>query len=202
MAIQQKHDAGAVSGTARSVGVGTDAQALHNVGGKGDFGLPARTTVAKAHDGEIEGRPAGSAPGYTGAKGVRTTGVGSAGGEPGHDSGGDLDTDFNGFGTSGSLAAKPVDSDELTGADVTDGSRDKFASGRPATGRNGIRPGSHGTAPGFKGDTVDHSGTDTSTNSPNAAGSVTPASRGGDPGAEGEITGDEASGNVDQGAEV
>ena len=199
MAIEQKHDTGATG--SKTGAVGTDAKALHDVGGKGDFGIPSRTNVAKAHDGEIEGRPVGSAPGYSGAKGVRTTGVGGTGGEPGHDSGGDLDTDFNGFGGTGAIAAKPADPSELTGADVTDGTRDKFASGPPAAGRNALRPGTHGTAPGFQGDTVDHSGTDTSTNSPNAAGGVKPA-RGDDPGAEGEVTLDEASGDVDQGAEV
>ena len=199
MALEQKHDGGSTnSGNAP---VGTDPKALKEFGGKGDFGIPARSGVAKAHEGVIEGRPAGSAPGYSGAKGVRTTGVGGTGGEPGRDSGGDVDLDFNGFGGTGPLAAKPVDPSELTGADVVDGTQDKFASGGPAQGRNTIRPGTHGTAPGFKGDTVDHTGSDASTNSPNSAGTVKPA-RGNDPGAEGEVSMDEATGDVDQGAEV
>ena len=201
MAIEQKHQDGPPAAAGKSGPVGTDAKSLHAVGGKGDFGIPARTTVAKAQDGQIEGRPAGTAPGYSGAKGVRTTGVGGRGGEPGHDSGGDIDLDFNGFGGSGPIAAKPVDPSELTGADVTDGSRDKFASGGPAAGRNTIRPGTHGAAPSFKGDVLDHTGGDASTNGPNAAGSVK-STRGDDPGAEGEVTFDEASGDVDQGAEV
>jgi hypothetical protein len=199
MAIEQKHQDNAGGG--RSGAVGTDPKALHDVGGKGDFGIPARSTVVKATDGEIEGRPAGSAPGYSGSKGVRTTGVGGRGGEPGHDSGGDIDLDFNGFGGGGAIAAKPVDPSELSGADVTDGSRDKFASGGPAAGRNTIHPGTHGTAPAFKGDVVDHGGGDASTNGPNAAGSVNPSREDG-PGTEGEINLDEASGDVDQGAEV
>ena len=199
MAIQQKHDT-----TAPTTGgpVGSDPKAVYDVGGKGDFGNPVHVDVVRENeDGVIEGRPAGSAPGYSGAKGVRTTGVGGTSGEPGHDSGGDVDTDFIGFGGGGAISAKPIDPEELTGADVTDGSRDKFASGGPAAGRNTIRAGAHGTAPGFRGDVVDHSGDDTSTNSPNAAGTVK-AAEGDSNGAEGEISMDEASGDVDQGAEV
>jgi len=201
MAIEQKHQGPTASTGGKAGAVGTDVKALHDFGGKGDFGIPVRTTVVKEREGDIEGRPAGSAPGYSGAKGVRTTGVGSAGGEPGHDSGGDVDHDFNGFGGSGPMAAKPVDPSELSGADVTDGSRDKFASGPPAAGRNAIHPGTHGTPRGFKGDVLDHTGTDASTNNPNDAGSVNSA-QGEEPGAEGEINRDEASGDVDQGAEV
>jgi hypothetical protein len=200
MAIEQKHEQAVAITSPTGGAVGTDAKAAHDMGGKGDFGIPVRSAVAKAHEGEIEGRPAGSAPGYSGSKGNRTTGVGSLGGEPGHDSGGDLDTDLIGFG-GGAIAAKPVDPDELTGADVTDGSRDKFASGGPAAGRNAGHPGTHGASRSFRGDAVDHSGDDASTNSPNAAGTVTPA-RGEEPGAEGEVNLDEASGDVDQGAEV
>ena len=196
MALQQKHDASPSTSTP----VGSDAKALHEVGGKGDFGTPVHVDlVRETEDGEIVGRPAGSAPGYSGAKGVRTTGVGSVGGGPGRDSGGDVDTDDAGVGRS--ISAKPVDPDELTGADVTDGSRDKFASGGPAAGRNAIKAGAHGATPGFKGDVVDHSGDDMSTNSPNAAGTVK-ADRGNEQGAEGEVSMDEASGDVDQGAEV
>ena len=201
MAIEQKHESKTPAAPSGAP-VGSDPKALHDLGGKGDFGIVARDPVIRDREGDIESRPAGSAPGYSGSKGVRTTGVGSAGGEPGHDSGGDVDTDFNGFGTTGGIAAKPVSEDELTGADVTDGSRDKFASGSPAAGRNTIRPGSHGSVPTFKGDVVDHSGADASTVNPNAAGAVNPVSASTIPGAEGEIGMDEASGDVDQGGEV
>jgi hypothetical protein len=183
----------------QSAKVGSDPKALHDFGGKGDFGTPAREDVLKDREGAIDGRPAGSAPGYNGNRGTRTTGVGSAGGEPGHDSGGDLDTDFIGFGATGGLAAKVPSVDEI-GADEAGDPSATFASGKPAAGRNGIRPGSHGTAPGFKGSTVDGSGEDRSTVSPNAAGAVKPA-RGDGPGAEGEVSLDEATGDVDQGAE-
>ncbi len=190
-------------GTPASVGdkVGSTSEAAKAVGGKGDFGIPVHTTVVREREGDIVGRPAGSAPGYSGAKGVRTTGVGSMGGEPGHDSGGDIDTDYDGFGTTGGLSAKPVDPAELTGQDVVDGSSDPFASGKPAEGRNALPKGSHGASPRFKGDTVDHSGTDASTVSPNSGGTVT-AARGQVPGAEGEVNMEEATGDVDQGAEV
>jgi hypothetical protein len=183
--------------------VGSDRNAAKKAGGKGDFGIPARDSVARAREGEIEGRPAGSAPGYSGNKGVRTTGVGSAGGEPGHDSGGDLDTDFIGFDGHGGLAAKPVsDKDVIAGPDEAGEPSDTFAGGKHAQGRNTIAPGKHGTAPGaVGGDFVDHSGEDTSTVNSGDAGSVSPQ-RGEEPGAEGEVNSDEATGNVEQGGET
>lgn len=177
--------------------VGDDPKALKAVGGKGDFGIPASDPIVRAHDGEIEGRPAGSAPGYGGDAGVRTTGVGSMGGPPGQDSGGDLDPDFIGLDGRG-LAAKPPRG--LTPADATDGSSDAFGSGGHAQGRNSIKPGTHGASPRAGGDSLDHSGNDSSTNSPRAAGSVKPM-RGDDPGAEGEVNRDEATGDVEQGGE-
>jgi hypothetical protein len=180
--------------------VGDDPQALKNIGGKGDFGIPASDPVARAHDGDIEGRPAGSAPGYSGDAGVRTTGVGSLGGPPGKDSGGDLDPDVIGLDGRGGLAAKPPREDEVTDANTTDGSSDTFASGGHAAGRNTIKRDTHGAGPRVQGDTVDHSGNDASTSGPNAAGTVKPT-RGDDPGAEGEVNLDEATGDVDQGAE-
>jgi hypothetical protein len=180
--------------------VGSDPAAVEKIGGKGDFGIPARDNLARAKEGEIEGRPAGSAPGYSGDAGARTTGVGSLGGPPGTDSGGDIDTDIIGLDGRGGLAAKST-RDDVLGADETEGSSDTFASGRHAAGRNTIKPGSHGSAPRPHGDSVDHSGQDSSAVSPNAAGAVN-SMRGEDPGAEGEITGDEAAGDLDQGAEV
>jgi hypothetical protein len=183
-----------------SAKVGSDPNAVKAFGGKGDFGIPSRDPVLREHEGDIQGRPAGSAPGYSGARGVRTTGVGSMGGEPGHDSGGDLDTDIIGFDGKGGLAAKPA-SEAMGGPDDAGDPSDTFASGKHAPGRNAIRPGTHGAGPNSKGDYVDHTGQDTSTNNPNAAGGVTPL-RGDEPGAEGEVSLDEATGNVDEGAET
>jgi hypothetical protein len=182
--------------------VGTDPQALKDFGGKGDFGIPVRDSVVRAHEDDIESRPAGSAPGYSGSKGVRITGVGSAGGEPGHDSGGDIDTDFIGLDGHGGLAAKPVGHhDKIDGPDEAGEPSDTFASGKHAEGRHNLSPGRHGTAPYSPGDYVDHSGTDTSTVSSADAGSVSPQ-RGQEPGAEGEINLDEATGDVNHGAET
>ena len=180
--------------------VGSDPNAAHEFGGKGDFGIPARSAIVTAHDGEIEGRPAGSAPGNTGARGVRDTGVGSPAGEPGHASGGDLDTDWIGLDGRGGLSAKPVNG-HTDGPDDAGNPSDTFASGKPSTGHSKFKPDSHGAGPSAQGDYVDHSGTDTSTVNPGAAGSVN-AARGEDPGAEGEITGDEATGNLSQSAET
>jgi hypothetical protein len=181
--------------------VGSDREAVEEFGGKGDFGIPARDNVARAKEGEIEGRPAGSAPGYSGDAGDRTTGVGSMGGPPGKDSGGDVDTDVIGLDGWGGLAAKAPGREEITPANTSDGSSDTFASGPHAAGRNTIKPGTHGSAPNPHGDSVDHSGLDSSAVNPNAAGAVNP-NRGAEPGAEDEITADEAAGDLDQGAEV
>jgi hypothetical protein len=180
--------------------VGSDPKARHDFGGNGDFGIPAHEEVLKEHESQIEGRPAGSAPGSTGTHGTRTTGVGSLGGEPGHDSGGDIDTDFIGFGATGGLAAKPPSVDEI-GADEAGDPSKTFASGKPAKGRNSIKAHSHGNAPGFKGSTVDGSGDDTSTVNSESAGTVK-AVNGNDNGSEGEVSLDEATGDVDQGAET
>jgi hypothetical protein len=191
----------ATKSSSKSTGkVGTDPEALKNVGGKGDFGIPARDAKAYAHLDDIEGRPAGSAPGNTGARGLRTTGVGSAGGEPGHDSGGDLDTDTIGFGEHGAIAAKPV-TGHVDGPDDAGDPSATFASGKRSEGRGNLKPGTHGAAPKFKGDTVDHSGTDASTIGPNAGG-TTATEQVDEPGAEGEIGLDEARGDVEQGGEV
>jgi hypothetical protein len=180
--------------------VGSDAAAIHRQGGKNDFGIPARSDVVKDREGQIEGRPAGSALGNTGARGNRTTGVGSAGGEAGHDSGGDLDPDWIGLDGKGGLSAKPV-LGHTDGPDDAGEPSDTFASGKPAKGHSKIKPGSHGVAPSAQGDYVDHTGGDASTTNTKEAGSVN-ANIGQDNGSEGEISGAEATGNVEQGGEV
>jgi hypothetical protein len=70
--------------------VGSDNNAAKQFGGKRDFGLTTQEAIDTAREVGIEDRPAGSAPGYSGAQSVRTTGVGSAGGKDGQDSGGGL----------------------------------------------------------------------------------------------------------------
>ncbi len=180
--------------------VGSDAEAVHKIGGKNDFGTPVRSELVRDHEDDIESRPAGSAPGNTGASGNRTTGVGSAGGEAGHDSGGDLDPDWIGLDGHGGLSAKPV-LGHVDGPDDAGEPSDTFASGKPSKNKSKIKPGSHGVAPSAVGDYVDHCGSDARTINPKSAGSVNP-NVGEKPGGEGEISRAEASGDVEQGGEV
>ena len=188
MAIKRKPDG--------KVGSDTEA-AQHFADSTRDFGMTTQEAVDTAREEGIEDRPAGSALGYSGAQGVRTTGVGSAGGEAGHDSGGDLDPDVIGLGDGAGLSAKPV----LGHTDGPDDARDPsktFAGGKPKRGLNRMKP---GTVLNARGDFVDHSGTDASTVSPDEPGNETPR-QGAEPGAEGEISHAEAAGNVEEGGEV
>ena len=181
--------------------VGSDSEvARHCLDGKRDFGMTTKEAVDTAREEGIEGRPAGSAPGYSGAQSIRVTGVGSAGGKAGHDSGGDIDLDVLGFGDVASLSAKPVFG-HTDGADDAGEAPQQAAIGKPHRRLNKIKPGSHGAAPNAQGDYVDHSGTDASTINPDEPGNETPL-QGAEPGAEGEISHAEAIGDVEQGGEV
>ena len=187
--------------TKRSDGkVGSDNKAARQFGGKNDFGMTTQEAINTAREEGIEDRPAGSAPGYSGAQSVRTTGVGSAGGKDGQDSGGDLDPDVIGFGNGAGLSAKPVLGHTDGRDDAVDPSK-SGTSGKPKQIRSKIKPGTHGAAPNAQGDYVDHSGTDTSTINPDEPGNETPF-QGAEPGAEGEISHAEATGNVEQGGEI
>jgi len=183
-----------------SAKVGSDAAAARHFGGNRDFGMTAQEAIDTAREEGIEDRPADSAPGYSGAQGMRTTGVGSAGGKTGQDSGGDLDPDVIGFGNGAGLSAKPVLGHPDGRDDAGDASQ-TIASGKPKRRLNKIKPGSHGAAPNAQGDYVDHSGTDASTINPDEPGNETPL-QGAEPGAEGEISHAEAIGDVEQGGEV
>ena len=181
--------------------VGSDTEAArHFVDSKRDFGLTTQQSIDTAREEGIEDRPAGSAPGYSGAQSIRITGVGSAGGEAGHDSGGDLDPDVIGFGDGAGLSAKPVlghtDGPDDAGDPSKTSSREKTK-----RGLNRIKPDSHGAAPNVQGDCVDHSGTDASIINPDEPGNETPH-QGAEPGAEGEISHAEATGDVEEGGEV
>ena len=181
--------------------VGSDTEAArHFAGSKRDFGMTTKEAIDTAREEGIEDRPAGSAPGHSGAQSIRTTGVGSAGGEAGHDSGGDLDPDVIGLGDGAGLSAKPV-LGHTDGPDDAGNPSKTFAKGKPKRGLNRIKPGAHGAAPNAQGDYVDHSGTDASTVNPDEPGNETPR-QGAEPGAEGEISHAEATGNVEQGGEV
>ena len=191
MAIKRKPDG--------KVGSDTEA-AQHFADSKRDFGMTTQEAVDTAREEGIEDRPAGSALGYSGAQSVRTTGVGSAGGEAGHDSGGDLDPDVIGLGDGAGLSAKPVLGHTDGPDDVRDPSK-TFASGKPKRRLKQIKLAAHNPAPNAQGDYVDHSGTDASTVSPDEPGNETPR-QGAEPGAEGEISHAEAAGNVEEGGEV
>lgn len=180
--------------------VGSDNKAARQFCGKSDFGMTTQEAIDTAREEGIEDRPAGSAPGYSGAQSVRTTGVGSAGGKDGQDSGGDLDPDVIGFGNGTGMSAKPV-LDHTDGRDDAVDPSKAVASEKPKHARNKIKPGSHGAAPNAQGDYVDHSGTDTSTINPAEPGNETPF-QGAEPGAEGEISHAEATGDVEEGGEV
>jgi len=180
--------------------VGSDTEAARHFGGDSDFGRTTQEAINTAREEGIEGRPAGSAPGYSGAKSIRTTGVGSAGGEAGRDSGGDLDPDVIGFGDASGLSAKPV-LGHTDGPDDADGKSNSAKGEKQKRRLSKIKPGSHGAAPNAQGDYVDHSGTDSSTINPDEPGSQTPH-QGAEPGAEGEISRAEATGNVEQGGEI
>jgi hypothetical protein len=144
--------------------VGSDRAADREIGGKGDFGIPANRVKAPLPTG---GREKGPEPGTgyerSGASGVRDGGVGHAPGGPGAGSGGDLDPDFIGLDGKGGIAASPAER-KTDGPDMTDGHSDAFASGPPSAGEHQLRSGTHG-APSqiVRGSTVDRSGGDAST---------------------------------------
>ena len=162
--------------------------------------MTTQEAIDTAREEGIEDRPAGSAPGYSGAQSVRTTGVGSAGGKAGKDSGGDLDVDVIGFADGIGLSAKPVlghtDGRDDAGEESQTVDREKLN-----RRQSRIKPGTHGAVPNAQGDYVDHSGTDASTINPDEPGNVTPH-QGAEPGAEGEISRAEATGNVEEGGEI
>lgn len=144
--------------------VGSDRAADQEIGGKGDFGIPAtRANAPVPIGGRDKGPEQGTGYERSGASGVRASGVGHAPGAPGTGSGGDLDPDFIGLDGKGGVAASPGER-KTSGPDMTDGRSDAFASGPPAKGENQLPAGTHG-APSqiVRGSTVDRSGGDAST---------------------------------------
>lgn len=184
--------------------VGSDRAADHEIGGKGDFGIPANRVKAPLPTGGREKGPE-QGTGYerSGASGTRESGVGHAPGAPGTGSGGDLDPDFIGLDGKGGVAASPEER-KTSGPDMTDGRSDAFASGPPAAGENQLRPGTHGAIELIRGSTVDRSGGDATTTG-SGMGSDSTASAASlsdrnipDNAAAGEISSDEASGQGGQ----
>lgn len=158
---------GAASGNTRQSGkVGSDRAADKDIGGKGDFGIPAGQAIApQPIGGRDKGPEQGTGYMRSGASGLRESGVGHVPGAPGTGSGGDLDPDFIGLDGKGGLSASPA-SGRTTGPDITEGGSAAFASGPPAQGENELPTGTHG-APSeiVRGSTVDHTGGDDTTSS-------------------------------------
>jgi len=133
---------------------------------RNDFGVPARQATPRGRAPEsADGLPRNE-EGRSGAAGDRTHGVGSAPSNVGSGSGGDVDTDFIGVGTS------PVSQEGPTGAtngpDAATGTSADLTSApdRPGRGRNQrgrVSPGADGAAANRTFDTVDHTGEDANT---------------------------------------
>jgi hypothetical protein len=187
--------------TAQSGKVGSDRAADREVGGKGDFGIPAsRATAPQPIGGRDKGPEQGTGYQRSGTSGTRTSGVGHAPGAAGTGSGGDLDPDFIGLDGKGGIATSPGER-KTQGPDMTDGQSDPFASGPPSKGENQLPPGTHG-APSqvVRGSTVDHSGGDATTTGSGMGSDSTESAASfsdrdiPDNAAAGEITGGEAGG--------
>lgn len=184
--------------------VGSDKSADREIGGKGDFGIPAdRVKDALPIGGRDKGPEPGTGYERSGASGVRDSGVGHAPGGPGAGSGGDLDPDFIGLDGKGGLSATPAER-KVDGPDMTDGHSDAFASGPRSAGENQLRAGTHG-APSqiVRGSTVDRSGGDASTTGSGMGSDSTESAASlsdhdiPDNAAAGEISSDEAGGQGD-----
>jgi len=120
--------------------VGSDPNAAENFAEKHDFGIPSEDAAPDmtVEDRDFPGRPAGSKGTRSGASGKRTVGVGSTEGPDGKGSGGEVDSDYIGLGSSGGVSSdgelgKPA------GPDDSDGSSNEFASGPPAKGEHKSR---------------------------------------------------------------
>ena len=117
---------------------GSEAAEARNVGGKGDFGVPAGSgpTLDRQYVSENTkaSDPGAAKPRSSEFEGVRTGGAGAAFEGDGSGSEGDLDPDVLGIGTGSGLAA--TGPGDAPGPDDSDGSSDEFASGGHAQGRN------------------------------------------------------------------
>jgi hypothetical protein len=161
--LEQKTQSGGEE-TSKGGKVGSDRAADREIGGKLDFGIPAKDAIAPLPDGGREKGPGqGTGPMRSGARGVRDSGVGHAPGKPGTGSGGDLDPDIIGLDHRGGVSASPA-SGRTKGPDITEGGSDAFASGPPAEGRNEAHIPKHGGPTELvRGSTVDRSGGDATT---------------------------------------
>ena len=117
---------------------GSEAAEAKNVGGQGDFGVPAGAGTTREREYVSENTkmsdPGAAKPRSSEFDGVRTGGAGAVFEGDGSGSEGDIDTDVIGIGSGAGLSAEgPGDA---AGPDDSDGSSDEFASGGHAQGRN------------------------------------------------------------------
>lgn len=120
--------------------LGSDPQAIHEFGGKGDFGAPAgdqdrgtRDYVSRSTKRSDRGA---AQPESFEHMGRRNHGALSPDSGPGSGSGGDLDTDIIGVGTGGSGLAQSPPAGHRPGPDDSTGSSDEMASGPHARGKH------------------------------------------------------------------
>lgn len=144
--------------------VGSSGAAADEVGGPLDFGVPASEAKRPVEEGgRAKGPEQGTGPTRSGARGVRTVGVGAPVGPEGSGSGGDLDPDVIGLDGRGGVALDPTEH-RTRGPDITTAGGSKpFASGNPAKGQNELPAGQVGGAPAQTFDTLDHTGGDVTT---------------------------------------
>jgi len=170
---------------------GSNPDAAKAIGGKGDFGIPAKDAAEQARhkDDEYAGRPKGSEMSQTGEGSAREHGVGARGGR-GRGSGGDTDPDIIGFGTPGGGSVSASGSiHEPPGPDDAD-----KAPGAPH-GHHNIQGPNVGGDKRVAGSTIDRTGGDQSTTgSGGGTASVANNPREEDDAFAGEISNDEASG--------
>jgi hypothetical protein len=191
---KENNDRGKQPASKRATGKpGSNPDAAKDIGGKTDFGIPAKDALeqAKHRNDEYTCRPKGSQMSQTGEGSAREHGVGAKGGKRGRGSGGDLDPDIVGFGTPGGGGIASSGSiHEPRGADDADKAIDA-----PHGKKRRIEGPNIGGDKRVHGDTLDHSGGDKSTTG-SGGGTASVANSGNeeDDAFAGEVSNDEASG--------
>ncbi len=117
---------------------GSNPDAATTIGGKSDFGIPAKEAIEQAthKDDEYAARPKGTQMSQTGEGSAREHGVGAKGGKRGRGSGGEIDLDLIGFGTPGAgpITTGPIN--EPPGPDDADKAIDAPHGRKPIDGPN------------------------------------------------------------------
>jgi len=182
-----------------SVKPGSDPDAISQIGGKGDFGVPESDVNERTYTSEnTKASDPGAAHPRSGSQGVRVSGVGGMASGPGASSGGDVDSDLIGVGTGGTTVGTSGQIHEKPGPDDATGTSSDFASGPPAQGKNQTHVGQVGGDIEVEGSTVDNTGGDRNTTGFNqgAAAVTNPPARN-DNSFAGEVSIDEAAGQGD-----